>query len=191
MTPAEFLERFRSGDEYLFATVRERYGRLVRSRLRKQAGSYAEISDLEQDAWLLVWLHRSEFKGRVDEESTMERAFRSWLLRLCQTVISRHRRRERGRAIRDVMDVQALHDASSERSSEFSFGEETDGIWDVVMDLPSRRRSVFLHRVIEGLSVIETAAVMGCSHNTVKTTLKAALAAVRRHGIVARDAGRM
>lgn len=60
-----------------------------------------------------------------------------------------------------------------------------DNAWDAlgkaVRALPARQRECFLLRELQGLSVLETAAAMGCSDGSVKTHLSRAMSALRIH----------
>lgn len=53
-------------------------------------------------------------------------------------------------------------------------------LWALVLDLPAQQRAAVALRFYEGLSVAETAAVLGCSPGTVKSNTSRGLAALRR-----------
>ena len=54
------------------------------------------------------------------------------------------------------------------------------GVWSLVLELPRVQRATIALRYYEGLSVAETAAVLGCSSGTVKSNCSRALATLRR-----------
>lgn len=60
-----------------------------------------------------------------------------------------------------------------------------DNSWNAlgkaVRALPARQRECFLLRELQGLSVLETAAAMGCSDGSVKTHLSRAISALKIH----------
>jgi RNA polymerase sigma-70 factor (sigma-E family) len=56
-----------------------------------------------------------------------------------------------------------------------------DELWGLVLGLPAQQRAAVALRFYEGLSVAETAAVLGCSPGTVKSNTSRGLAALRRH----------
>lgn len=58
--------------------------------------------------------------------------------------------------------------------------EGEDGLWGLVLVLPAQQRATVALRFYEGLSVAETAAVLGCSTGTVKSNTSRGLAALRR-----------
>ncbi|CUR61088.1 Sigma-70, region 4 type 2 [metagenome] len=55
-----------------------------------------------------------------------------------------------------------------------------EGLWSLVLALPAQQRAAVALRFYEGLSVAETAAVLGCSTGTVKSNTSRGLAALRR-----------
>ena len=58
--------------------------------------------------------------------------------------------------------------------------EQWEALGRSLRQLPRRQRECFLLRELQGLSVAETAAAMGCSEGSVKTHLSRALAALRQ-----------
>ncbi|MDT0185582.1 SigE family RNA polymerase sigma factor [Microbacterium sp. ARD31] len=58
--------------------------------------------------------------------------------------------------------------------------EVEDELWGLVLDLPAQQRAAVALRFYEGLSVAETAVVLGCSPGTVKSNTSRGLAALRR-----------
>jgi RNA polymerase sigma-70 factor (ECF subfamily) len=180
MGPSEFLEKLYAGDACLFEDTATRYHGLVRATLYQRSSQLTDIADLEQEVWLLVWIHRTEFRGRMDTEAAMDRAFRSWLRQLCRTTVARYARARRINLVA-CDGIDQFSQAADERVGipDCLLSDDIDRLWDLVRALPRRRRAVFLLRVIDGQSVAETAKLLNCSENTVKTTLKAALAIVR------------
>ena len=74
----------------------------------------------------------------------------------------------------------ALHVDDGPDSSPAERAELRGALRRAIADLPSRRREVFLLRMIEGLSYEEIADAMGTSRQTVANQLSHALATLRR-----------
>jgi RNA polymerase sigma-70 factor, ECF subfamily len=107
---------------------------------------------------------------------------------LRRQVTDRHRRntlRRRvqgwlGRAGDDDADpLDALPDPGLEPSAEHLRQQRWNALGRALRQLPRRQRECFLLRELQGLSVAQTAAAMGCSEGSVKTHLSRALAALR------------
>jgi RNA polymerase sigma-70 factor (sigma-E family) len=77
--------------------------------------------------------------------------------------------------------VEAIDDRTSGGIGLAEQVTERDALWHVVRQLPPRQRAAVVLRFYEDLSEVETAAVLGCSVGTVKSTTSRALAALRRH----------
>jgi RNA polymerase sigma-70 factor (sigma-E family) len=67
--------------------------------------------------------------------------------------------------------------------------EDRDLLWRVLGTLPRRQRAVVVLRYYEDLSEEETAAALGITRGTVKSTASRALAALRRHPDLDRTGG--
>lgn len=57
--------------------------------------------------------------------------------------------------------------------------QEVEAVWRAAEKLPARQKVVFLLRFMEGLDILEIAAVAGMKEGTVKAHLFRALASVR------------
>lgn len=65
---------------------------------------------------------------------------------------------------------------------------ESHDLWPLVAALPTGQRAAVALRFYEGLSVAETAAVLGCSAGTVRSSTSRGLASLRRSVIGTADA---
>lgn len=66
-----------------------------------------------------------------------------------------------------------------------------DALDQMLAALPPRQRLAVVLRVVDGLSEAETAAVMGCTAGTVKSSLSRGLAALRQHPLPEHDHDQM
>ena len=108
---------------------------------------------------------------------------------LRRQVTDRHRRnalRRRlhgwlGRTDEDEPDpIDSAPDLALDPLGEQVRREQWEALGRSLRQLPRRQRECFLLRELQGLSVAETAAAMGCSEGSVKTHLSRALAALRQ-----------
>lgn len=96
--------------------------------------------------------------------NTLRRRFQGWL----------------GRSDDDAEDpLAALPDPGPEPPAEHARQQRWEALGVALRQLPRRQRECFLLRELQGLSVADTAAAMGCSEGSVKTHLSRALAALR------------
>jgi RNA polymerase sigma-70 factor (ECF subfamily) len=122
----------------------------------------AEADDVVQDALVRAWRKRHLYDASRGTAQT-------WLLAIVAEESRRTRRRRRATTSlvdRAVADPPREGDLDLERA--------------VRRLAPRQRLAVELHYFV-GLSVLETAAVMGCAEGTVKSTLSDARRAMREH----------
>jgi RNA polymerase sigma-70 factor (ECF subfamily) len=128
--------------------------------LRQYSGLGVDAHDLLQDAWLRAFHKRHTFDGRG--------SFVGWLLMVGRTVgLAAVRRRTRELSTVTSTDVVGRT------------GSMPDLVREAVLALPDRQREVLLLRLVEGLSVAETAGRMQCAEGTVKATLHQATRKLR------------
>ncbi len=81
----------------------------------------------------------------------------------------------------DEDPIKALPDHNEDPLRRLTDNSSWHALGKAVRALPARQRECFLLRELQGLSVLETAAAMGCSDGSVKTHLSRAMSALRIH----------
>jgi len=139
----------------------------VMARVAARLAPDADRDDVVQDALARAWRERGAFDpGRGSPAA--------WL---CAIVASQARRTSRTAWRRRSSPVSVVPERAAPST-------DVDAALDVeraLGRLPRRQREAVDLHYFAGLSVAETATVMGCSAGTVKSTLSDARAALRRH----------
>lgn len=141
---------------------------LAMTRLARRLAPEHDPDDLVQEALVNAWRKWDQFDAARGTPTT-------WLLAIVADR-ARDARRTRQRHLRVVDDTVPAPDvAAVEPDADAGLDLER-----AITDLPERQRlAVALHYFL-GLSVAESAEVMGCSAGTVKSTLFDARSALRR-----------
>ncbi len=170
---AALVERARGGDQGAFGELVERHSDIAHRTAYLITGSAVEAQDAAQDAFVAAWRALPRFRAGEP--------LRPWLLRIVSNT-ARNRRRASGRregaelrlAERSRVGAAA---ASPEGSAEAAEGRAR--LLGALAALTERDREVVVLRHVVGLSVGETAAVLGCREGTVKSRLARALERLR------------
>ena len=121
----------------------------------------ADRDDVVQDALLRAWRARASFDPNKGTAG-------AWLL----TIVANVARREGGRRFRRPVPVEPPDDVAGPEPAPGA--ESSIDLERAVAALPARQRLAVDCHYFAGLTVVETAAVMGCTDGTVKSTLAAA-----------------
>lgn len=154
----------REGDRDAFERLYHRHVGRVHGLCRRLAGDAIAAEELTQDAFVRAWQKLDLFR----EES----AFSTWLYRLTANVVLADHR-ARGRRLRDLVPLDALHLLSPARR-----GERLD-LDGAIAALPARARWVFVLHEIEGYDHDEIATMTGMSPSTARVHLHRARKALR------------
>lgn len=184
----EIVRRVRSGDTALYEILMRRYNqriyRIARSILRDDS----EAEDVMQEAYVRAYQHLADFMGAAQ--------FSTWLTRIAiHEALGRVRKRARMEEFDSLPNSELTmigknmgSDHDPERSA---YDRELKIILEGAIDkLPRDYRTVFVMRIVEEVSIAETAECLGITIETVKTRLHRGRALLRKHlerraGIVA------
>jgi RNA polymerase sigma-70 factor (ECF subfamily) len=163
----------------LIKTYNQRLYRLARSIVRNDG----EAEDVLQEAYMRAFAHLDTFRG--------DSALSTWLSRIViNEALGRLRKRRRATAAEalenqrrgsDGADIIPFPLVSSEADPERTMAQRQilNLVERATDDLPEIYRTVFVARVIEGLSMEETAEALSIKPETVKTRLFRARRLVR------------
>lgn len=169
------------GDSRAFRAILTRYNRRLYRIARGILRNDAEAEDAVQEAYINAFTHLAGFRG--------DSSLSTWLSRI---VMNEALGRLRSR--RPMVDIAAV--VTPEREAEivqFPNTVRTDPERTIAQrellrlveratdELPDVYRTVFVTRVIEGMSVEDTAELLGIRTETVKTRLHRARKLVREH----------
>lgn len=136
-------------------------------RVLQHFGVYgADVEDLAQDVFVVVHKRLADFDP--------SRPMRPWLAGICRNVILAHRRRAHTRREAPTSDV-ADKSAWVEQEQLVENRETLRRLMDVLEQLPSEQRTVFLLHQVEQLPMSEVALILECPLQTGYSRYKAAL----------------
>jgi len=180
LSDTELVDRARSRDELAVRAITKRYNRrlfrLARSILRDDA----EAEDVVQESYVRAFTGLDLFRG--------DASFGTWITRIAvNEALGRLRRRRptidwetysENRTTAQVIDFPAS--AVSNDPERMMAQSEVRAVLERAIDeLPHAFRAVFVARIVEGLTIEETADLFGLKPETVKTRLHRARALLR------------
>ena len=179
---AELVRRARARDEPAIRAILQannrRLYRLARGILRNDG----EAEDVVQETYVQAFTHLDDFRG--------DSSLATWLSRIAMNLaVGRLRRQRPGvewtTLPPGVLEAQIIHFpllATSEDPEKSMAQREIRHVVEHAIDeLPEVFRIVFIARVIEGMTIEETAASLGLKPETVKTRLHRARAMLRNN----------
>jgi RNA polymerase sigma factor (sigma-70 family) len=171
------MSNLRAGNSQAFEDVYKKFSKPVLLRIQQLLrGSLGYAEDMVLETFLRFWRMVTEdhLPGQVITEHELSRLLMVIASRLAIDMSSRRRRRV---ADDDVADTPILVADTPHAAAETR--ELAEQITEIVSSLPERQRAV-VQLTLEGLSFQEIAAQLGCSVNTVYTSLFRAKAAIRK-----------
>jgi len=178
----ELVRRARSRDEAAVRVLTRRHNRRLYRIARSILRNDGEAEDVVQETYVRAFTHLDQFRA--------DASFTTWLTRIAlNEAMGRLRRR------RATVDWEAHGESRSEAEIiQFPLSMTGDDpernmaltqirnlLENAIDDLPDGFRTVFVARIIEGMSMEETAELLGLRPETVKTRLHRARLLLRKH----------
>jgi RNA polymerase sigma-70 factor (ECF subfamily) len=175
----ELVRRTLARDATAFRTIMERYNRRLSRIARGILRNDSEAEDVVQESYVSAFAHLDSFRG--------ESSLATWLSRITINEALGRLRRERAAVDLAVVEtqrpeaqiIQFPQSGSVDPERTMAQREILQLVERATDSLPEMFRIVFVTRVIEGMSVEETADLLGLRPETVKTRLHRARRLVR------------
>lgn len=175
MSTAEDLalvEAFKRGEESAFTALVIKYRETVYRIARRMVHSHEDASDVAQEVFIRVHRALPRFAARAQ--------LRTWLYRITVNYCLDFN----GRRSRDVLTgLKELIWEPSPDHNPVELAEQRE-LGDVVARaidaLPPRQKAMVVLRVYQDLPYVEIGRIMGCAEGTVKATMFAAFAKLRK-----------
>src|SRR5690349_22881746 len=154
--------RAKTGDADAFAALYDRYVDLVYRYVYFRVGSHALAEDLTSETFLRAL-------RRIADFTWQGRDFGAWLVTIARNLVTDHFKSSRFRL--EVTTGEMLDANEVERSPEDSVLESLSNaaLLDAVRRLIPQQQECVTLRFLQGLSVAETARVMGKNEGAIKT----------------------
>jgi RNA polymerase sigma-70 factor, ECF subfamily len=177
---AELVRRARARDSAAFRTIMERHNRRLYRIARSILWNDSEAEDAVQEAYVNALTHLGGFRG--------DSSLATWLARITMNEALGRLRRKRSAMDLETFEAQRTEAqiikfpqtvTSDDPERTMAQREILQLVERATDNLPEIFRIVFMTRVIEGMSVEETAGLLGLQPETVKTRLHRARRLVR------------
>ena len=175
---ADLVRRALARDAEAFRTIMQRYNRRLYRIARSVLRNGSDAEDAVQEAYVSAYTHLASYRG--------ESSLAAWLSRITMNeALGRLRQRrptvdlatlESTRTEAEIIPFPLSNDDPERTMAQRQILQLVERATD---DLPDVYRLVFVTRVIEGMSVEETAELLGIKPETVKTRLHRARLLVR------------
>jgi RNA polymerase sigma-70 factor (ECF subfamily) len=174
-TVAELVARAQSGEAEAFGALYDRYLELVYRYIYYRVGGVALAEDLASETFLRAL-------RRIDSFSWQGRDFAAWLVTIARNLIADHYKSGRYRleiTTEDILEA-APHQAADGPENQVLDALTNETLLEAVRSLNPEQQECIVLRFLQGLSVSETALVMGKNDGAIKALQYRAVRALAR-----------
>jgi RNA polymerase sigma-70 factor (ECF subfamily) len=182
LTDEELVGRVRQRDEAAVRAITTRYNRRLFRVARSILRDDSEAEDVVQETYVRAFIGLDTFRG--------DAAFGTWISRIAMNeALGRLRKRRptvdwetygENRTQAQIVDFP-ISAASNDPEKTMAQGEIRVVLEKAIDELPDSFRAVFVARIVEAMTVEETADLFGLKPETVKTRLHRARAMLREN----------
>lgn len=171
---AELVRRAKDGDVRAYEELVRRHQSIAQRVAYLVVRSVPDAQDATQEAFVKAYRALDRFRG--------DAPFRPWLLRIVHNEAHNARRRatRQDRLALRAAENPASGDAAPSPEAEVLSESARVALHQAVEGLPEPHRTIISCRFFLGLSVTETAVMLGVAPGTVKSRLNRALSRLRR-----------
>lgn len=177
--PDQYVHAATLGDKDALAWLYEQYADKVRRFIETRTAGNRELADdLAQDTWVKVARSIMQY----DTTKASKVGFEGWLFTIARNEINTHFTRRSRR--KETLTAEMLdHDTSDSSVSPEESAENSANATRMAAELaalPESQRLCLIHRFHSGLSLAETAALMGKNVNAIKALQTRAMKALAK-----------
>lgn len=169
---APLVARARAGDRAAFDALVVRHARSVGRLARRLVGNAEDAEDVVQETFVRVFQHLHSFRGQA--------SFRTWSMHIALNLAQdRLRSRRKTPSPRDLAAGIAPQDAVAPDHAA-SGRDDRAALERAVAELPPRQRLTLLMKVVDGLTHVDIAKVLGTTESAARVYLAMARSTLRR-----------
>jgi len=155
------VELAREGDKEAFGQLYDHYHVSVYRFLYYRVGSASLAEDLASETFFRALRSMSSFRWQGKD-------FGAWLMTIARNLTADHFKAGRTRLEQSTEDMQTLDSTSDGPEGEVLASLTNEALLAALHDLPTEQRECLVMRFLQGLSIAETAEILGRSSGAVK-----------------------
>jgi RNA polymerase sigma-70 factor (ECF subfamily) len=155
------VELAREGDKEAFGQLYDHYHVSVYRFLYYRVGSAPLAEDLTSETFFRALRSMGSFRWQGKD-------FGAWLMTIARNLTADHFKAGRTRLEQTTEDMQALDSTADGPEQEVLAGLTNEALLGALHDLPAEQRECLVMRFLQGLSIAETAEILGRSSCAVK-----------------------